>query len=143
FTLAQLGLMGLVLRDLNDGWFGLGFAKSRGLGTVSVQYNQATVQYPGCILTEDNQQISLLGSDKTWKNTMLLGAGEFLDKIDNSKEEKYYGFPTSDHQETPVAAQLMDLGFGVKLTFSGEVQVKHLFSRSVEAWKQLLQPGVA
>ncbi len=36
FTLAQLGLIGLVLRDLNDGWLGLGFAKSRGLGTVTV-----------------------------------------------------------------------------------------------------------
>ncbi|MGL5062846.1 MAG: RAMP superfamily CRISPR-associated protein, partial [Microcoleus sp.] len=42
FTLAQLGLIGLVLRDLNDGWFGLGFAKSRGLGTVQVKLNAAT-----------------------------------------------------------------------------------------------------
>ncbi|EAW35832.1 RAMP superfamily CRISPR-associated protein [Lyngbya sp. PCC 8106] len=139
FTLAQLGLMGLVLRDLNDGWFGLGFAKSRGLGTVSVQYNSANVQYPGCIFTEDNQQIRLLGSDKIWEKTMLLGAGEFIE----TSETERYGFPTHDHQETPVAAQLMDFGFGVKLTFSGEEQVKDLFTRSVKAWKQLLQPGVA
>ncbi|MEA5499051.1 RAMP superfamily CRISPR-associated protein [Limnoraphis robusta Tam1] len=140
FTLAQLGLMGLVLRDLNDGWFGLGFAKSRGLGTVSVQYNSATVQYPSCILAEDNQQISLLGSEKKWENTMLLGAGEFLER----EEAKCYGFPIPDNQEieeTPVAAQLMDLGFGVELTFSGEEQVKDLFTRSVKAWKKLLQPG--
>ncbi|KKD39308.1 MAG: RAMP superfamily CRISPR-associated protein [Limnoraphis robusta] len=139
FTLAQLGLMGLVLRDLNDGWFGLGFAKSRGLGTVSVQYNSATVQYPGCILDEQTRQIKLLGSDKIWENTMLLGAGEFLER----EEAELYRFPTSDHQQTPVAAQLMDLGFGVELTFSGEEQVKDLFTRSVKAWKQLLQPGVA
>jgi CRISPR/Cas system CSM-associated protein Csm3 (group 7 of RAMP superfamily) len=52
FTLAQLGLIGLVLRDLNDGWFGLGFAKSRGLGTVQVKLNQAVVQYPGCELRD-------------------------------------------------------------------------------------------
>ncbi|MEB3282487.1 MAG: RAMP superfamily CRISPR-associated protein [Lyngbya sp.] len=137
FTLAQLGLMGLVLRDLNDGWFGLGFAKSRGLGTVSVQYNEATVQYPGCVLDEQTRQIKLLGSDKIWENTMLLGAGEFLE----TNEAERYTFPKPDHQETPVAAQLMDLGFGVELTFSGEEQVKHLFTRSVNAWRELLQPG--
>ncbi|MFY7806360.1 MAG: RAMP superfamily CRISPR-associated protein [Limnoraphis robusta] len=137
FTLAQLGLIGLVLRDLNDGWFGLGFAKSRGLGTVSVQYNSATVQYPGCIFTEDNQQIRILGSEKKWEKTMLLGAGEFLE----TSEAGHYTFPTPDHQQTPVAAKLMYLEFGVELTFSGEERVKDLFTRSVKSWKQLLQPG--
>jgi len=37
FTLAQLGLLGLALRDLDEGWFGIGFAKSRGMGTVRVE----------------------------------------------------------------------------------------------------------
>lgn len=32
-----------MLRDLNDGWFGLGFAKSRGLGTVKVKLNPIPV----------------------------------------------------------------------------------------------------
>ncbi|MEM6353889.1 MAG: RAMP superfamily CRISPR-associated protein, partial [Cyanobacteria bacterium P01_D01_bin.14] len=41
FTLEQLGLVGLVLRDLNDGWFGLGFAKSRGMGMVNVELKEA------------------------------------------------------------------------------------------------------
>ena len=53
FSLAQLGLIGLVLRDLNDGWFGIGFAKSRGMGTVKLQFNSATVQFPGCELRGD------------------------------------------------------------------------------------------
>ncbi|NMF66453.1 CRISPR-associated protein [Brasilonema octagenarum UFV-E1] len=133
FTLAQLGLIGLVLRDLDDGWFGLGFAKSRGLGTVQVKLNKAVVQYPGCILSEDKQQICALGSEKKWSKTFLLGAGEFLEL----QEAQLYGFPTQDHQDTPVAAQEMDLGFGVQLTWR-EGTVKDLFERSVKSWSHLL-----
>ncbi|MDH6066133.1 RAMP superfamily CRISPR-associated protein [Chrysosporum ovalisporum APH033B] len=132
FTLGQLGLIGLVLRDLNDGWFGLGFAKSRGLGTVQVKLNQAVVQYPGCILSED-KQILALGRQKQWPHTYLLGAGEFLE----SQEAQLYGFPSSDHQDTPVAAQEMDLGFGVALTWR-EGTVHDLFERGVRCWSQLL-----
>lgn len=133
FTLAQLGLIGLVLRDLDDGWFGLGFAKSRGLGTMQVKLNKAVVQYPGCILSEDKQEICALGSEKKWSKTFLLGAGEFLEL----QEAQLYGFPTQDHQDTPVAAQEMDLGFGVQLTWR-EGTVKDLFERSVRSWSHLL-----
>ncbi|MEG4440950.1 RAMP superfamily CRISPR-associated protein [Microcoleus sp. AT9_B5] len=137
FTLAQLALIGLVLRDLNDGWFGLGFAKSRGLGTVQVKLNSATVQYPGCIL--DGNQICAIGTQKQWAYTSLLGAGEFLE----STEAQAYGFPSEDRKETPVGAQTMDLGFGVQLTWSGEIQVKDLFEKSVRSWSHLLQRGTA
>ncbi|MGH1394845.1 MAG: RAMP superfamily CRISPR-associated protein [Trichormus sp.] len=133
FTLAQLGLIGLVLRDLNDGWFGLGFAKSRGLGTVEVKLNQAVVQYPGCILSEDKQQIHALGSERKWSKTFLLGVGEFL-QVDDAK---LYGFAKPDHQDTPVAAQSMDLGFGVQLVWR-EGTVNDLFERCVRSWSQLL-----
>lgn len=131
FTLGQLGLIGLVLRDLNDGWFGLGFAKSRGLGTVEVKLNQAVVQYPGCELKD--KQILALGSDKQWNHTYLLGAGEFLEPA----EAQLYGFPTKDSQDTPVAAQLMDLGFGVQLTWR-EGTVNDLFKWGVKSWSNLL-----
>ncbi|MBD6615642.1 CRISPR-associated protein [Komarekiella sp. 'clone 1'] len=133
FTLAQLGLIGLVLRDLDDGWFGLGFAKSRGLGTVQVKLNQAVVQYPGCILSEDKREIHALGSQKQWNNTFLLGAGEFLEP----EEAKLYSFPKPDSQDTPVAAQKMDLGFGVQLTWR-EGTVNDLFERGVRSWSSLL-----
>ncbi len=133
FTLAQLGLIGLILRDLNDGWFGLGFAKSRGLGTVEVKLNQAVVQYPGCVLSEDKQDILAFGSQKKWSNTFLLGVGEFLEP----DEAKLYAFPTEDNQDTPVAAQEMDLGFGVQLIWE-EGRVQDLFERSVRSWSKLL-----
>ncbi|BAY21677.1 hypothetical protein NIES2100_14340 [Calothrix sp. NIES-2100] len=133
FTLSQLGLIGLVLRDLNDGWFGLGFAKSRGLGTVKVKLNQATVQYPGCVLSEDKRQIQAIGSQKQWANTFLLGAGEFL----TDEDAKLYGFSQPDYQDTPVAAQEMDLGFGVQLTWR-DGTVTDLFERAVRSWSGLL-----
>lgn len=133
FTLAQLGLIGLVLRDLDDGWFGLGFAKSRGMGLISVNLDSAVVQYPGCVL--DANQIKAIGLERDpWPRTYLLGAGEFL----TSDEAERYGFPKPDYQETPVAGSLMNLGFGVQLTWSGQVQVEDLFTRAVKSWSSLL-----
>lgn len=135
FTLAQLGLMGLVLRDLDDGWFGLGFAKSRGMGLVEAKLNSAVVQYPGCVL--DGDAIKAIGTQQRWSKTLLLGAGEFLETTEAGR----YGFPKPDQQDTPVAGDEMPLGFGVQLTWSGPERVNDLFTRSVKSWSQVL--GVA
>ncbi|MBD2775422.1 RAMP superfamily CRISPR-associated protein [Iningainema tapete] len=141
FTLAQLGLIGLVLRDLNDGWFGLGFAKSRGLGTVAVKFNSATVQYPSCVLDAETRKIRQLGNLGEWDWTLLLGAGEFL----SDGEAKKYGFPKPDRQPTPIRAEAMDLGFGVKLNWQGdgEAGVPDLFTRAVRAWSEVLRGAAA
>lgn len=138
FTLAQLGLISLVLRDLNEGWFGIGFAKSRGLGTVGVKYNSAVVKYPGCQV-EENQIFTIGKNQKSWSHTSLLGAGEFL----LEDEANNYGFPQPDNTETPVGAKPMELGFGVELTWTGDEQVQDLFRRAVEFWSKLLQGGKA
>lgn len=139
FSLAQLGLIGLVLRDLNQGWFGLGFAKSRGMGLVDVQFKSATVQYPGCLL--ENDQICTLGNQKQWPYTHLLGAGEFL----QPNERERYGFPADDCEETPIGATSMDLGFGVQLIWQGndETGVPNLFHCAVRAWSKRLQEAAA
>jgi CRISPR/Cas system CSM-associated protein Csm3 (group 7 of RAMP superfamily) len=139
FSLAQLGLIGLVLRDLNDGWFGLGFAKSRGLGMVEVKLNSAVVQYPGCVL--ENQQIRSLGGEKSWSHNLLLGVGAFLEE----DERQRYGFPADDVQETPIRAELMPLGFGVQLQWQGNdiTGVKDLFTKAVRSWRRLLEGAVA
>ena len=137
FTLAQLGLIGLVLRDLNDGWFGIGFAKSRGLGTVTVQLNSAVVQYPSCEIS--GNQINAFGQNKHWANTSLIGAGEFLTEVESIK----YGFSHLDRQTTPIAATTMDLGFGVQLSWHGndEVGVPNLFKCAVRSWSEVLRAG--
>lgn len=135
FSLAQLALIALVLRDLDDGWFGIGFAKSRGMGQVSVEYKQAVVQYPGCVM-QDNQ-IRFLGGSQLWPNNSLLGAGMFL----SDAERELYGFPAQDSTQVAVGADAMELGFGVQLAWEGE-QVKNLFIRAVEIWRRVLE-GVA
>ncbi|BAY07498.1 RAMP superfamily CRISPR-associated protein [Calothrix sp. NIES-2098] len=137
FCLAQLGLIGLVLRDLNDGWFAIGFAKSRGLGSVKVQYHSATIQYPGCELQD--KRIHQFGTQQSWPHTSLLGAGEFL-RTENANP---YGFPIPDEQQTPIAAEEMAFGFGVQLSWVGdsETGVKDLFMRAVRAWSELVRQG--
>ena len=141
FSLAQLALIGLVLRDLNDGWFGIGFAKSRGLGTVTVKYNSAVVQYPGCVLDESSNQIKEIVKSGRWGHTCLLGAGEFLD----SEEAANYGFPKPDREKTPIAAEPMALGFGVQLKWQGdgEIGVPNLFECAVRAWSDILKGAAA
>jgi len=129
FTLAQLGLIGLVLRDLNEGWFGLGFAKSRGLGIVQVKQKQAIVQYPGCVL--QNEQICQLGGGVVGTTRSLLGAGMFL----SEKERESYGFPADDRAETEATAAAMDLGLGVELAWQGNEQgIPDLFRPAVKSW---------
>jgi CRISPR/Cas system CSM-associated protein Csm3 (group 7 of RAMP superfamily) len=139
FSLAQLGLIGLVLRDLNEGWFGLGFAKSRGLGMVEVKLNSAVVQYPGCVL--ENRQIRTLGRQQQWSHTSLLGAGVFLE----NEERERYGFPADDVQQTPIAAESMELGFGVQLSWQGsdETGVPDLFKWAVRSWRRVLEGAAA
>jgi CRISPR-associated RAMP protein (TIGR02581 family) len=45
FTIAQLGLLALALRDLKLGRVGVGFGKSRGLGHVTLQWDTLTLRY--------------------------------------------------------------------------------------------------
>ncbi|WP_353930217.1 RAMP superfamily CRISPR-associated protein [Okeanomitos corallinicola TIOX110] len=137
FTLAQLGLIGLVLRDLNDGWFGLGFAKSRGLGTVKVNLNQAVVQYPGCQLDTENSKIHQLGNSQEWDTNSLLGVGEFL----TDDEAKKYGFKKPDKKDSEGFAESMEFNIGVKLTWGNNTNsgVKDLFERAVNVWGEVLK----
>ncbi len=103
-----------------------------------MQYDKATVHYPGCVLNDD-RRIWQLGTDKTWNPTTLLGAGMFLPP----QEAEDYGFSTNDLQtELPIAAQAMTYGLGVEMTWQGS-QVEDLFVRSVRSWRQQLTGATA
>ncbi|XHX78419.1 MAG: RAMP superfamily CRISPR-associated protein [Stenomitos frigidus ULC029] len=141
FSLAQLGLIGLVLRDLNEGWFAIGFGKSRGLGNVSVEYHSAIVQYPTCELHGDH--IHAIGKPEavTWEKTALLGAGEFLGSADKARDTNVYQFPYPDKQSTLISAESAYLGFGVQMEWRGKVEIEgDLFVKAVRAWKAVVQP---
>lgn len=137
FSLAQLGLIALVLRDLHEGWFGIGFAKSRGLGTVEVNYKKVTVNYPSCNLEKD--KIYRFGVKEPLDKVYLLGAGEFL----QGNGENPYNFPYPDKQEvTEIEPKSMDFNFGVKMEWEGD-KVASLFTKAVAAWSDLLKKGGA
>lgn len=136
FTLGQLALIGLVLRDLNDGWFGLGFAKSRGLGTVSVNYDKALIQYPTCLL--DDGKIKLIGASETWAVNQLLGVGKFL----SPQDRETYGFLDNDALETDLEVESMALGLGVQMEWKGNEKVKDLFRECVSTWCNQINPKV-
>ncbi|MBD2603863.1 CRISPR-associated protein [Scytonema hofmannii FACHB-248] len=138
FSLAQLGLIALVMRDLNAGWFGIGFAKSRGLGIVHLEYNSAVVQYPGCILDKEGQ-IYPFGSSTPWDKVYLAGAGEFLQE-DGANP---YGFPSNDKYEVAISPTSMEYGFGVELRWEDKTDITELFMQSVAAWSKLLEEGGA
>ena len=147
FSLAQLGLVGLVLRDLHEGWFGIGFAKSRGLGFMEVRYESALIQYPTCLPQgEDGKTIRQMGTANTWDRTMLLGVGEFLNDQNNestgSQECKKYGMTFPDHHKTPVAAKAMPLGLGVEINWPVN-QIDSLFTPCVDHWNALIPAGRA
>ncbi|MDX2240617.1 MAG: RAMP superfamily CRISPR-associated protein [Leptolyngbyaceae cyanobacterium bins.302] len=145
FTLAQLGLIGLVLRDLNDGWFGIGFAKSRGLGTVQVELSSAVVQYPGCELRDG--KISVIGSQQQWThNHWLLGVREFLsDKDSDSYGFTNQGLPKEDRKEISVEAKPMTYNFGLQMRWANDevADVTELFTKAVESWSSRLPRRVA
>jgi hypothetical protein len=104
---------------------------------VEVKLNSAVVQYPGCVL--ENQQIRSLGEQQQWSHTSLLGAGVFIEE----EERQRYGFPANDVQETPIAAESMPLGFGVQLKWQGDNQVQDLFIKAVRSWCQILEGAAA
>jgi len=92
FTLAQIGLLSLVLRDLSAERVRLGFAKSRGLGVVTAKVTEWTLRYPLCEL--ENEELRLLGG-KTLDKTKLYGVGAFV------AESEGYGYPPSDEVALP------------------------------------------
>ncbi|KAF3889084.1 MULTISPECIES: RAMP superfamily CRISPR-associated protein [Nostocales] len=140
FSLAQLGLIALVLRDLNEGWFGIGYGKTRGLGMVMVEYDSAVVQYPGCILEKKDGKIYKFGSQTPWDKVYLLGAGEFL----KGNKKNPYGFPQDDKYEiTIVKPTSMEYGFGVQMLWEEPTEIQELFMHSVAAWSKLLEQGGA
>ncbi len=142
----QLGLIALVLRDLDEGWFGIGYGKTRGLGTVTVEFNSAVVQYPGCILGQDGN-IYPFGSKTPWDKIYLAGAGHFV-RDEPQDNKKCYGFPADDiyeiqeHELTFVDLKSMQYRFGIQMEWQGH-DVPNLFTKVVEKWSNFLKAGGA
>jgi len=92
FSLAQLGLLSLALRDLTAARVRLGFGKSRGLGAVTARVNELTLRYPSCALNEGKVQMPN-GYDIT---DSLVGAGKFIEQLVGNGQAAAYGYQAND-----------------------------------------------
>jgi CRISPR/Cas system CSM-associated protein Csm3 (group 7 of RAMP superfamily) len=132
FTLAQLGLVGLALRDLKLGRVGVGFGKSRGLGRVTATFTEMVIRYPACEVSDE--QVGLLNGEYHWPQTQLVGVGRFPGLTG-------YGYPTG-------AGELAALPNGLTITEDEWLepvlhvpgaQVEDVWRRCMPAWRETMR----
>ncbi|KAB8145986.1 hypothetical protein F8S13_02600 [Chloroflexia bacterium SDU3-3] len=132
-TLAQLGLLGLALRDVADGRVGIGFGKSRGLGQVSVTFESMELRYPTCELQE--QHLKLLNGQTICTEHEFAGLGAFC----ASEAYRSYALPKEDLAPLPEKIKYQnDMFLGVQLTALGDAQVRNMWRACMPAWKREL-----
>ncbi|NWJ97033.1 MAG: CRISPR-associated protein [Chloroflexi bacterium] len=140
FTVAHLGLLGLVLRDLEQQRLLLGFGKSRGLGRVRLHYKSVTVRYPMANLS-DSQLV--LGSFSEVANGVY-GIGALASESVRGE----YGLQAEDRVRGPYslgpgAGTIEQAGLleydaldGVSLTIKNEIEIKAFWRKCAEAWQR-------
>jgi CRISPR/Cas system CSM-associated protein Csm3 (group 7 of RAMP superfamily) len=139
-SLAQLGLLGLALRDLAEGRVAVGFGKSRGLGRVKVSFNGMSLYYPTCELDEQGA-LRLLGR----KGEPVASANKFVGIGALCQGEAYsqYNFP-HPQDDTASLPENSGLGFvpdellGVRLVAGDDAQVRELWKACMPAWKRVV-----
>jgi CRISPR-associated RAMP protein (TIGR02581 family) len=141
FTLAQLGLLCLALRDLSLERVQLGFAKSRGLGLVGAQIDALVLRYSLCDLEED--QLRLLNGIKLAADN-LYGVGAFAS--DNADEDYGYPSPDADRVPLPEGYRYVSDGFmGTEVSAPAVdgtgVDWQSLGRACVPKWKQEVEDG--
>jgi hypothetical protein len=132
FTLSQVGLLLLALRDLSLERVRLGFAKSRGLGLVSARVEELTLGYPLCEL--DDGKLNVLAAGEPFAAGSLHGVGQFIG------EGEGYGYPKPDEVELPSGYEYSaDEWMGVEVRApgleEGGVDWKSLGRVCVPRWK--------
>jgi len=91
FTLAQVGLLALAVRDLTAERVRLGFGKSRGLGTVTARVNALLLRYPLCELREG--KLRLIDGRELGAAGQVYGVGAFAKHF---PEDSGYGYQAND-----------------------------------------------
>jgi len=134
FSLAQVGLLALALRDLKQGRVGIGFGKSRGLGHVTLTFDRLVVRYPMAEIVEesDRQMVRMPGRPPVACVDQLAGVGLFM------SDSGTYGYPAG-------AAEKVDLPNGLQmkrgewdevvLEMGSENDVEALWRICVPAWR--------
>jgi len=125
FQLWQLGLLAVALRDLGAGRVPVGFGKSKGLGKMSLSYDQAEVSYPGWFALQSD------GYDFT---TYLYG----LNAFDFPGKDAYGLFGgAEDKAPLPEDGEVVEDGsFGrVTVRFAGQA-AGEVLNAGLDAWRE-------
>ncbi|HOT93413.1 MAG TPA: RAMP superfamily CRISPR-associated protein [Anaerolineae bacterium] len=122
FQLWQVGLLAIALRDLGEQRVPLGFARSRGLGRVSVQYVALEIAYPGQFVENDAHAF----------NRYVYGVTAFT-----PAEE--YGYFAETPLPLPQSGALDSAWGRVSLTWQDSKAIAALLKATVAPWGAYVQ----
>ena len=126
FELWQIGLLALALRDIDAGHVRIGFAKSRGLGAVHIDFNEAVLQYT-----------TLAGAQEETYKSHIYGVTTAMPQS-GAETASHYGFQETDSQPYEQGEVTADWGNTfIKATETTDIQA--LFKAGVAAWQEMLQ----
>lgn len=130
FTTAQLGLLGLALRDLQAQRVSIGFAKSRGLGRIKTSVDRISLRYPAGELLEtaDGQRIV--------QDDHIAGVAAFL----NQDEVQGYGYQLGDVADASAVRFQPDSWGGLVAELTGDEALAP-FQACVPAWAKVVRHG--
>ncbi len=136
FTVAQLGLLALALRDLEAGMVGVGFAKSRGLGRVIARIESLVVRYPAC--QRQNGSLVILGTgERVGQSNRLLGLGSFL----RGEDQSDYGCQPNDLAALPEGLNYGENELGeVEFRLTDISMIKRIWRNCVSQWREVTGP---
>ena len=131
FTIAQLALIALAIRDFDEQRVSIGFAKSRGLGQIHMKVNGVEIRYPTAVV--ENNQLRFVGQTTSFDDNIVVGAGQLVNEKDG------YGFPNGDSVNTEVHAELDDFGLGATFSFDSQDNINALWRGCVVRWSEMVK----
>lgn len=117
FQLWQVGLLAVALRDLSEQRVPLGFARSRGLGRVSLHYDRLEIDYPGQFLDTGKQAF-----------------GQFLYGVTAFGSVDGYGYYPEEPLPLPLPTTPLSEWGRVSLVYEGAEAITDLLKATVAPW---------
>ena len=122
FQLWQIGLLAIALRDMSEQRVPIGFARSRGLGRVSLHYDYLEISYPG----------QLKGSGNLNFGQNLYGVSKFV----SGQEIEQYGFHPESPLPLPLPIELGEEWGRVSLTSNDAKLITNILKATVTPWAE-------
>jgi len=132
FTVAQLGLLALALRDLKLGRVGVGFGKSRGLGHVTASFDEFVVRYTR----------PPADSDRLAGVALLLGEEEAKEYGYATDSRAAFGYASIDQDASnrlPDGQELVKDEWGEWVLTVPGGQVEQVWKTCIPAWKAAIR----